>query len=78
MMNPIIKEIKSTVLGLVLFAIGALYFWRNVNTLSEISVQESFIPFGIILLGIILIFGRDTLIDSLLKGVKGLISKNTK
>jgi F0F1-type ATP synthase assembly protein I len=60
-----IRQIKTTIIGLVLIGVGLYYLLYN-------DAPESMIVFGMVGIGVAFVFMPDTLLD----GLKNLINKN--
>lgn len=63
----ITDHLKATVIGLVLLGVSLTYLFLNVKTLHEISFKEGAFPGAVFLLGLLFVFGTDSMVDKLRK-----------
>ena len=58
-----LKEIKTTIIGSVLFLIGIAWFVMNFKTLAEFKYSQLYIPGGFLGTGIALLLAPDKILD---------------
>lgn len=69
-----LNEIKSTIIGLVLFIISAAFFAVNFKSLNTFQISDLYVPGTIGLVGMLLVLAPERLIDFLF----GWMRKKTK
>lgn len=69
-----LKEIKTTVIGAILFAVGIAFFAVNFKTLDAVKVSDIYIPGGLAVAGILFLLAPDKVVENLFNW----INKNPK
>lgn len=60
-----LRQIKTTIIGGILFLIGVVIFLIEYFTLKEMAVSHYYVPIGFALSGILFLLAPDRLLDFL-------------